>query len=278
LLAYPIGGARGASTGTFIACTAGLVVLVRARRFALVILCLAPFALNFVAAALHRYPYGGHQKFSVYISAVICLLAGLGGASILSWLPRRRPGTYTRVLVASTILVSVAIGSMARDLWRPYKTRSDLHARSFAQWFYFSAEFEEGVVCIKTDLKQQFQPQTDHELSWEATYLCNQRIYSRRHARGEPFRFDNSDERPLLCILYRVKDLDFDEEAFQRWIARMESGDFEGMTSSYELADGYPNKYAFPRYDKRERNVLTVDHVEIYRFLPKPRERVGAKP
>ena len=35
----------------------------------------APAGLNLFAAALHRYPYGGHVKFSMHLGPAVCLLA-----------------------------------------------------------------------------------------------------------------------------------------------------------------------------------------------------------
>src|SRR5262249_4896353 len=88
LLAYPIGGEHGGSTLTFLACATGLVVLARHRRGALLLILLLPFAFQLAAAALHRYPYGGHMKFTMHLAPAICLLAGLGTAAWLGFLAR----------------------------------------------------------------------------------------------------------------------------------------------------------------------------------------------
>ncbi len=55
---YPFGGANGASTLSFLVFVLGLVVWWRPRRCDFRCLMLAPFALNFLAAAMRRYPYG----------------------------------------------------------------------------------------------------------------------------------------------------------------------------------------------------------------------------
>ena len=62
LLAYPVGGPNGGSTLTLIACAAGVALLCRRRKWLLLAVLLMPLALNFVAACLHRYPYGGHVR------------------------------------------------------------------------------------------------------------------------------------------------------------------------------------------------------------------------
>ena len=263
LLAYPVGGGRGASTGTAVCFVVGLIMLFRTRRFTFLLFALAPLALTFVAAALQRYPYGGHSKFAMHIAPLICMLAGMGAATLLGRYLRWRPRHQAVHLVLLAVLALVGAGSIGRDVARPYKTRSDLRARSFARWFYFNTEFEGEVVCLKTDLGQVFAPpQTEHELSWEAMYLCNQRIYSPRHARGESPRYDRvTRERPLRCVQYRVSKFDYDEEAFSRWFEQFK------RERGYRFVG--KERYAFPRFDKRERRLLETDYIEIYKFVPR---------
>ena len=90
LLSHPFGGVNGGSTLTFLACAAALAVLVRRRQFLVVLLCLAPLAINFIAAALHRYPYGGYVRMAMYYAPIACLLAGLGTAAAVAWFQRGR--------------------------------------------------------------------------------------------------------------------------------------------------------------------------------------------
>jgi len=260
LLAYPVGGERGASTLTFLCCTAGLVALYRARRHETLVWALAPLALTFVAAAMHRYPYGGHIRFNFYMAPIFCLLAGVGMAALWERFARG-PRGHTAGLVASFALLSlVALGSIARDVSHPYKTLSDQRARAFAQWFWFDRHFQGEVVCLKSDLGQEFSPQTYHELSWAAMYLCNERIYAPQHGQGyQPSLERVSREWPLQCVEYRDPSYDFDQQAFQRWLL--------GMTARYDLAG--KEIIPMPRYDKRERKLIAMNYVEVYKFVPK---------
>jgi hypothetical protein len=262
LLAYPIGGEKGASSLTFLCFVAGLAFLAWRRRGLFLLLALAPFALHLTAAALGRYPYGGHMKFGQHLGPIICLLAGLGGATWLGLLARARLG---RAGLVCGLLLSfgVAAGSIARDIWQPYKTFSDERARSFARWFWFNAEFEGEAVCLKTDLAQDFAPGTYRELSWSAMYLCNQRIYSPRHAAGLGPRLERvTAERPLRCVLYRDPDFPCDEARLQRWLVEMQG--------HYQLVAH--DVYAFPRYAKGERRLVKVDHVQIFTLVPQQRQ------
>ena len=58
------------------------------------VMCLVGL-LTFIAAALRRYPYGGHVKLNIYMAPAFCMLAGLGGAFFVRWLARWR-GAATR--------------------------------------------------------------------------------------------------------------------------------------------------------------------------------------
>ena len=66
-------------------CLAALVILIRSRRFSLALLCTTPLALSFAAAVLHRYPYGNHARFALFMAPIFCLLTGLGAAAFLSF-------------------------------------------------------------------------------------------------------------------------------------------------------------------------------------------------
>ncbi len=83
MMAYPAGGSGGASTGTFILCLLGAWEFCRSRRWSILFLCLAPFGLTFLAAVLHRYPYGGSARVAQHLVPAICLLAGNGAAMLI---------------------------------------------------------------------------------------------------------------------------------------------------------------------------------------------------
>jgi hypothetical protein len=259
LMAYPVGGEHGGSALTFFAFATGVVVLARRRRGALLLILLLPFAFQLAAAALHRYPYGGHVKFTMHLAPAICLLAGVGSADWLTFLARF-PRAQRGALLACLLLPSVVgIGSMIRDIWRPFKTLSDERARSFARWFWFNAEFAGEAVCLKTDLGLDFAPQTYRELSWSAMYLCNQRIYSPRHQAGAAPQWEwIAADWPLRCLLYRDPQFPVDDAALERWLSE--------MTRHYQLVGR--DRYPFPRFDERECRLVRVDHVEIFTFIP----------
>ena len=54
---------------------------VRQGRYRLLVLCSAPFALNLIAAAMRRFPYGGHMRLAMHLVPLVCILAGIGAAA-----------------------------------------------------------------------------------------------------------------------------------------------------------------------------------------------------
>lgn len=120
MFSYPQGGAAPQSAATFVLFCVGIVRLWRTKR-SLVLLLLSPFLLNFVAAAMHEYPYGGSQRVVQHLAPAICLLAGTGLAVVLE---RFFKGEKLRsaVTVASGILIAICIGGIVRDVVHPERS------------------------------------------------------------------------------------------------------------------------------------------------------------
>jgi hypothetical protein len=147
MFAYPNGGRDGGSTVTFLLFLVGAWALWRAvRGRELLLLLLVPFALAMLASALRLYPYGGHPRLSLYLAPSICLLAGLGAATLLSRL-RSRP-VRDRVSVALLLLLGVSgVVGMARDVAEPYRSESHLQAKQLARELSLESD-DSVVVCL----------------------------------------------------------------------------------------------------------------------------------
>jgi len=261
MLAYPIGGDHGGSTLSFLLCLVALVVLVRQRQGVFLLLCLAPLGLTFVAAAMGRYPYGGMVRFNIYMGPIVCLLVGLGLTAVLV---RRRSDAARRnrwaVSVAMGLLMLVALGSIARDVAFPAKAAVDMRFRDFARWFWFDMAHDGEVVCLNTDLGEDFAPE-EFRHGFSAMYLCNQRIYSLRHAQGRPPRWDRvSADWPLRCVQFYSDVYPLDEAGLAAWLARMQE--------RYTLVAR--DRYPFACYDKRETKIRAMAYIEMFKFVPKP--------
>jgi hypothetical protein len=289
MLGYPVGGPNFGSSFSLLCLIAGVVAIVRRRQWLLLGLLLAPLGLNFIAAALHRFPYGGHARMTLFLAPALCTLIAIGLTAGLVWIERRRRRAEPRSLVSASphhpitpspnlpitsphlpitvalvLLVTLGAGSWLRDVTQPFKSTTTLRAREFAQWFWFELANTSELVSCETDLNTDLSP-GKLNCGWSSLYFCNQRIYSPRHARGEKPQLDRvTAERPLRCVLYRSPKEERESPApdprtRERWLERMQS--------DYDLAshDAYP----FAAYDKSDRRQLSDDYVEVFKFVPK---------
>jgi hypothetical protein len=261
LLAHPAGSDNVGSILTTILVAIGIGAFVRRKQVTAPLLLLAPLALHFAAAALKRYPYGGHVKFSMYIAPMIYILFGVGIATLLSLdLRQGKKADFRRnVHIVLILALVLAVGAIACDLLFPYKMKFDQEARAFARWFWTSANFEDRAVDLKDDLGYEFSPKTWHDLSWSAMYLANKYIYAppRAVSLPRPDHLPPPPQKVLRCVLYRdARMTDFDQPAFDQWLAQMKKD------HPYLGRDVYP----FMRTDKHGRRIIIIDHVEIYKF------------
>jgi hypothetical protein len=253
--AYPIGGSHGGSALTLLAMVIATWWLFR-RRITVAALCLTPLVLHLIAAALQKYPYGGSARFMLDLAAPICLLTGIGTAVFCSWLSAQRAG---RLALCGYCVLLAAIGgfSLGRDLLQPYKHDYESGLRDFARWFWRHKAADAEIVCLHTDLARDFNGE-QYQWSGSALYLCNQKIYSARHARGEPPHLPAvSAERPLRCILFNEIAFGRDEQQFQAWLSEMESR-YDWV--AYE-------KHDFHGSDKMRHGLC--ERIEVFDFVPR---------
>ncbi len=254
---FPVGGVRGGSSATVLCCVFALLCLRSNRRVDLAILFLAPLGLNLVAAGMHRYPFGGGVRFTLYAGTAICLMAGLGAACIAAWFTKR----FSSRRVVFTVLLGLSLigsGSMLRDFLRPYKTRDILRTRDFAEWFWFNKAYDAELVCLKTDLGLDFSPST-FEGGVSSLYLCNQKIYSERHRNGEPADLARvSADHPLRCVMFRDARWQFNQQGLDNWLAKMQQ--------DYELLAH--EQYPFQVFH-RDTEYKHCCYVDLYEFVPK---------
>jgi hypothetical protein len=279
MLAYPFGGPHGGSTLSLACCLIGLAALARRRQGLLMALCLAPLGLNFAAAALHRFPYGGHPRMGLYLGSVFSMLVGLGVAELLAWAAARRkaispagairaprwppvrwlPRQHRTLGILLAALLALAAGIVLRDLAHPYHTPAMLRARAFARWFWLDVAHDCELVCLKADFLANLSPRTAKG-GWTSLYLCNQRIYSPRHARGQEPDWDRiSAEWPLRCVWYRSPSEQRDSRPLEAWLEQMQS----------EYVFVARDQYLLPDYDKAERQTWMVDSLEVFQFVPR---------
>jgi len=236
----------------------GVAWLLKRRQVPLVLACLAPLALNFVAAAAGRYPYGGHVRLAMYFAPACCVLAGLGVTVVIGWMASRHRWQAVPFLAVLGLLAMLPIGSAIRDVCRPYRARDDVQARDFARWFWPAYENRGEVACLKSDLVMSFSAENFCTQS-SAIYRCNQRIYSPRHAGGNSVDWKRiSADWPLWCVEFRSPSFRYEGAASRAWQNRMQS--------QFELAAR--KRFVVPNCEKGRPQ--DFDYVDVYEFLPRP--------
>jgi hypothetical protein len=145
LMAYPIGDARGGSTVTLLLFLVGACVLVGRRRWALLGMCLLPFALNFFAAALHRYPYGGCCRLSQHLAPAICILAATGLCRAIDWSTQSVTKRFRAVCVWCCAFALFGLGEIVADIAKPYRDKEALWSRKISD-LLLSRGTEDTVV------------------------------------------------------------------------------------------------------------------------------------
>lgn len=297
MLSYPDGGSDWGSTFSLVCVIVGVAVLVRRRQWLFLGLLLAPLGLNFLAAALHRYPYGGQFRLAIFLAPTFCTLIAFGLAAALAWIEkwRRRPlsvdamqsrgltpklcragfslpGDWNGCTISLGLLVLLGTRSWLCDMTHPYKSATSLRAREFAQWFWFESAHDSELVSCESDLHTDLSP--DKRI-WghSSLYFCNQRIYSPRHARGQKPHWDRvSVDRPLRCVLYRSSKEEQaspppDPQARQRWLERMQA-DYDLVAhDTYPFADC--EIYPAATHDNSDQRQISDDYVEVFKFVPK---------
>ncbi len=202
MFAYPGGGRRGASAPALALFLVGAFALARSQRRAALAVCLAPFGLTLLAAALRRYPYGGEARIAQFLAPSICLLVGLGAARLLDGLPR--PRLRQRATVATLALLTTAgIAPLLAAAAHPYRMPYDARARDFARDFWPALGQNAEIACACRDfgLAERGSPRFR-----TSVYLCNQAIHSpqrRNRPQGHTGpRWDAiTSEHPLLVVL-----------------------------------------------------------------------------
>ena len=274
MLQHPVGGARGASILTAICCFVALAVLWRKKQYVFAAFCLFPLLPNLVAAAIKRYPYGGHVRFALYLTPAICLLAGLGGAAILAGRKKRGAAQMQKASAALLVLLATVIGiSIVRDFAFPYRTASVRRHRDFARLFWQNHNGTMPTVCWERDFAEGGSSPMLHSPA-AALYLCNREIYanpkteSDKIVPGKAFRFVRfSIQNPEKTKTIVVNEND--EKAFEAWL--------ESIRNDYVLVD--QQKFELPIITaRRERNAKPscFDTPSVYVFSPKePAAEIG---
>jgi hypothetical protein len=149
MMAYPAGDANGGSTATALLFALGAWAWWKSGRRTLLVLALTPFALNLIAAAMHRYPYGGCCRLSQHLAPAVCLLAGTGAATLLE---RLVPCVTARLRWAGVLcglLALCGVIGLVCDVARPYRDGDALWMRQTARQIVAQVGPNDQVVFVQ---------------------------------------------------------------------------------------------------------------------------------
>jgi hypothetical protein len=220
------------------------------------LLGLGPFGLALAASAMGRYPYGGSARTMIFVAPTICLLGGLGLASLIARLRRSR--ARRRALQASVLgLAGAGLVLLGLKLGHPYKSIHDQNSRAFALWFWTEKARDAELGCVKSDLGIGFN-RRNWTLFRSALYLCNQKIYSPRHRLGvAPNWHAISAARPLRLVLYN--ECPEDDPACAAWL--------EGMTTRYRVRNR--ETFVVNEPSHRDDGTDVEDRYTVFEFVPR---------
>jgi 4-amino-4-deoxy-L-arabinose transferase-like glycosyltransferase len=136
LFAYPFGGTHFDSTGMFALALLGCWHLWKRGQRSLLLVCVCPFALNFLAAVLHKYPYGSSPRVLQHLAPMACVLIAAGAACVVE---RLRAAATPSVCVVGLALIGFGVAGLVRDVCKPYKSEHEMVVRQRI------AEFEARV-------------------------------------------------------------------------------------------------------------------------------------
>ena len=163
MFAYPFGGKNGASILSVIFFLIGLMAFRKEKTGdtgrALLALLLVPFALTFVAAAMHRYPYGDSARVAQHLAPAIIVLIGVGIETAIRSFSRRPETRRLAARIVFVFLLLLALGGIVENVVRPYKTLPDFLARRLIRDLFREGGSNGRIVVLqpRDDLISNFQ-------------------------------------------------------------------------------------------------------------------------
>jgi 4-amino-4-deoxy-L-arabinose transferase-like glycosyltransferase len=146
---YPLGGNNGGSTLSFAVFLVGVSVWLKSRRGPILWLILTPFALNFAAAALRRYPYGDSARTEQPLSAAIILMIGVGTAALIERLAKSAEAQLLARRILFAVLLVLGAGVMINATIHPYFTPGYAELRRTVRGFDQEAGSDSAIVVLQ---------------------------------------------------------------------------------------------------------------------------------
>jgi 4-amino-4-deoxy-L-arabinose transferase-like glycosyltransferase len=120
MFAYPVGESNGGSTITLLMFALGVWRWWKSLPRWRLALLLVPFGLNLLAALMWKYPFGGCARLTQYAAPAVCLLAGLGTATLIGWLFRTPRAVRVVGWVYAGVFAGLAVVLVGMAVLKPY--------------------------------------------------------------------------------------------------------------------------------------------------------------
>ena len=153
MMSYPFGGSKGIALLIAPLVLVGLLRLWKKRRHAELILLGGPFVLTFIAAYLHKYPYGADARVEQHLVPSIALLAALGAVTLtaLAIKKTRRLNSWRNAAhIPVAVMTCFAVVMIGKDIRYPWRTPAPLLAQNFIREVFHHAGKDTQIVLLNT--------------------------------------------------------------------------------------------------------------------------------
>ncbi len=151
MMSYPFGGSQGIALAIAPLVALGLLRLWRKRRWAELTLLAGPFVLTFLAAYLHKYPYGADARVEQHLVPSIALLAALGAVTLCAALIRKSRNINiwrNAANIPVAVMVLFALFMIGKDIRFPWRTPAPLVAQRFITRVFAHAGPHTHIVLL----------------------------------------------------------------------------------------------------------------------------------
>ena len=136
MMSYPFGGSKGIALLIAPLVLLGVWRLWKRRRRAELVLLVGPFVLTFLAAWLHKYPYGADARVEQHLVVPITFLAALGAVTLGTLIVKKSRNVnmwrYTANIPVAVMIIFAVI-MIAKDICYPWRTPAPLLAQNFVR-------------------------------------------------------------------------------------------------------------------------------------------------
>jgi 4-amino-4-deoxy-L-arabinose transferase-like glycosyltransferase len=151
MMSYPFGGSKGIALLIAPLVLLGLVRLWHKRRWSELILLAGPFVLTFLAAFLHKYPYGADARVEQHLVPSIALLASLGAVTACAVILRKSRNVVlwrSSGNLAVAVMISFALIMTAKDICYPWRTPAPLLVQKFIARIFAHPKSNSQIVIL----------------------------------------------------------------------------------------------------------------------------------